>query len=89
MAANFQPGHSKVGGRKKGTPNRLTRDVRELILGALDAEGGLEYLRSQARENPTAFLTLVGKCLPREASHAVSGVGGAPIVLTWADPEPR
>ena len=84
MSANFEPGHPKLGGRKKGTPNKLTRDVREMILGALDAEGGLEYLRTQARENPTAFLSLVGKCLPREASHSLSGALEGPIVVRWA-----
>jgi hypothetical protein len=25
----------KTGGRRKGTPNKLTRDLREMILGAL------------------------------------------------------
>lgn len=27
--SKFQRGHAKVGGRRKGTPNRVTRDVRE------------------------------------------------------------
>jgi len=85
MATTFEPGHSKLGGRKKGTPNKVTRDVRELILGAIEAEGGLEYFRAQARENPTAFLALVGRCLPRESSHAISGMESGPIVVRWAD----
>ena len=37
------------------------------MLAALDTahpDGGIGYLRSQASENPTAFMTLVGKVLP-------------------------
>ena len=37
-----------------------------MILGALDDAGGQAYLMRQAEENPTAFLTLIGKvCLRR------------------------
>jgi hypothetical protein len=35
-----------------------------MILTALDKAGGAEYLLTQAHDNPTAFLTLVGKVLP-------------------------
>jgi hypothetical protein len=37
-----------------------------MILGALDDAGGQDYLAEQARENPIAFLTLLGRVLPRE-----------------------
>jgi hypothetical protein len=30
------PGAPKTGGREKGTPNKLTADVRAMILAALD-----------------------------------------------------
>jgi hypothetical protein len=35
-----------------------------MILGALNAAGGVEYLTRQAEENPGPFMTLVGKVLP-------------------------
>lgn len=35
-----------------------------MILTALNNAGGEAYLQRQADENPTAFLTLVGKVLP-------------------------
>jgi hypothetical protein len=57
-------GQSKTGGRRKGTPNKLNADVKAMILGALHDAGGQQYLTQQARENPTAFLTLLGKVLP-------------------------
>jgi len=65
-------------GRPKGIPNRITSDVRGMVLAALDAAGGIEYLVTQARENPTAFLTLVGKILPREVKADVAASPNIP-----------
>lgn len=59
----------KTGGRKKGTPNKLTRDLREMILGALADAGGRDYLTEQAKTNPAAFLRLVGRLLPTQVSR--------------------
>ena len=58
----------KTGGRQKGTPNRMTGALKDMILGALSDAGGQKYLVAQAHENPTAFLTLVGKVLPLQVS---------------------
>ena len=60
-------GH-KTGGRTKGTPNKLTGDVRAMILGALNTVGGEAYLARQAEENPGAFMTLLGKVLPTQVT---------------------
>ena len=57
-------GAPKTGGRQAGTPNKISGALREMILGALDDAGGQAYLMRQAEENPTAFLTLIGKVLP-------------------------
>lgn len=57
----------KTGGRKAGTPNKLTKAVKEMVIEALDEaheDGGVAYLKQQAKDNPTAFLSLVGKVLP-------------------------
>ena len=51
-------------GRPKGSPNKLTTEVKTMILDALEGVGGVSYLMEQAREKPVAFLTLVGKVLP-------------------------
>jgi hypothetical protein len=68
----------KTGGRVKGTPNKLTSDLKAMILQALDGAGGVDYLQNQAAENPTAFMTLVGKVLPLQ----VQGDKDAPIQIT-------
>jgi hypothetical protein len=54
----------KTGGRTKGTPNKVTKALREMILSALDEAGGTEYFVRQADENPSAFLRLIGRMLP-------------------------
>lgn len=62
-------------GRPKGSVNKTTGAVKEMILAALDQAGGAEYLLTQSRENPTAFMTLVGKVLPMQ----VTGADGGPV----------
>lgn len=52
----------KHSGRIKGTPNKITAGVKEMILSALDKAGGVDYLYQQSRDNPSAFMTLVGSC---------------------------
>ena len=42
-----------------------------MILAALDEVGGHWYLVEQARANPSAFLTLVGKVLPMQVNTTV------------------
>lgn len=70
-------GGSREGaGRIKGTPNKLTTDVKNMILQALEGKGGHEYLMKQADENPTAFMTLLGKVLPM----TVAGDPDAPLI---------
>jgi hypothetical protein len=60
-----KPGEHR-GGRKKGTPNKLTKALKDVILGALDDAGGQAYLAKQAKTNPSAFLSLLGRVVPQE-----------------------
>lgn len=60
-----KPGERR-GGRKKGTPNKVPGAVRDMVLAALEKKGGVKYLERQADENPTAFMTLVGKVMPTQ-----------------------
>lgn len=70
----------KTGGRTKGTPNKFTALLKDDILGAAEdahPKGRRAYLTHQAQENPTAFLTLLGKVLPMQ----VTGEDGGAIRL--------
>lgn len=55
-------------GRPKGSPNKITADLKRAILEAAEAAGGpggtVAYLTVQASANPASFLTLLGKVLP-------------------------
>ena len=58
-------------GRPKGSPNKVTADLKSMILGALEGVGGQSYLETQANKSPTAFLALIGKVLPTEVKAEV------------------
>jgi hypothetical protein len=60
-------------GRKKGVTNGDTAKLRALILGALDAKGGQEWLEIQMDEQPVAMINLIGKILPKEVIADISG----------------
>ena len=76
MAGKGQP---KTGGRQKGSGNVTTKELKELILGALHSApgGGQKWLELQRDENPVAFLSILSKTLPRDMT--VSG-GENPLV---------
>jgi len=62
-------------GRQKGVPNKITKSVREAIEAAFDKVGGAEYLERQAKENPQAFMTLLGKIIPTQIQADVTSKG--------------
>lgn len=70
-------------GRPKGATNRVGRQLKEMILGALDDCGGQAYLTECAQDPKTraAFLTLLGKVLPSEMRHAGPGGEALPAAV--------
>lgn len=66
----------KTGGRQPGTPNKVTTEVKEMILMALAGAGGVDYLIARAQDTPGPFLALVGKVLPLQ----VTGNDGKPLM---------
>ena len=65
------PGQPKTGGRKRGTSNRLTSDIKKAILRAFDQLGGEEFLVRLGRTKPEVFAQLLGKLVPREVGAQV------------------
>lgn len=53
-------------GKPKGAVNHVTKDLKAMILGALDQAGGQEYLLQCARDPKMApaFMSLIGRVLP-------------------------
>ena len=60
-------------------PNKATALLKDAILKAAETAGGGEpdglvnYLVVQARQNPVAFMTLLGKVLPTQVSDEKGG----------------
>ena len=75
-----RPGERR-GGRKKGTPNKVNALLKDQILQALDELGGVAYLVKLAKENPTAFSTLLGRILPTQ----VTGPDDGPVQISVAE----
>jgi hypothetical protein len=82
----FEKGDPKPegSGRQSRTPNRITREVKEMVLAALDRAGGEDYLLAQAHDNPKAFLSLLGRIIPTQ----VTGKDGKDLIPDRAsDPD--
>ena len=70
----FQKGHAKVGGRKKGGQNKITRDVKEALLEAGEqygsdgngTEGIVGCFKMIIQKKPEAWLAAVAKSIPNE-----------------------
>jgi hypothetical protein len=64
-------------GRPRGSKNKISLALKEMILNSLDRVGGEEYLMRLAIENSSAFASLLGKVLPTtlQASESDGGLG--------------
>lgn len=80
MGRGSKPGERR-GGRKAGTPNKVTGALKDMILQALANVGGTEYLMTQATANPNAFLTLVGRVLPLQVKEGGDDPRVPPTVI--------
>lgn len=57
-------GEPRRGGRVKGQPNKITVQMREVIMEAFDKLGGVDYLVKVGQQDPRVFCTLLGKLIP-------------------------
>jgi hypothetical protein len=83
-----EPNRGNAGkGRPKGSVNKATKAIKEMILQALDEahpDGGVAYLKKQANEQPVAFMSLIAKVMPTQ----LTGEDGGAIQVTairWVD----
>ena len=66
-------------GRKKGSKNRITKDLKTAYLEAFERRGGVDGLLEWADKSPDAFYGQISKMLPREVVADVQNN----IMLTW------
>lgn len=72
-------------GRKKGTPNKATVELREMIMNALNRAGGEDYLLKHSKLTAASFITLLGKILPSDINAKVTGTINWPLPKTKLD----
>lgn len=74
----------KTGGRKAGTPNKISGLAKENIAAVFNRIGGTESMAEWAIENRTAFYNLYSKLLP----HEITGAEGGPVKVSfgWLKP---
>ena len=83
----FRKGRAKTGGRRRGTPNRATRAVKEFLAEILDRADVQDAIRQRILAGDTgAFFKAVeivhGK--PRQALEVSQDVA-AQVVYKWQD----
>lgn len=78
----FKKGN-KVGGRTKGTPNKVTRTVKETVLDVFLKLQAMpaHNLEAFAKNNPVQFYMIAAKLIPTEVTAAVELTGGVQIYL--------
>jgi hypothetical protein len=74
-----KPGERR-GGRQKGTPNKLTTNIKAAIALAFNEAGGHEYLVGLAENHPQAFCALLAKLVPPALPEG-SGAGGGLFII--------
>ena len=67
-------------GRPKGSPNKITKTIREALEAAFHEAGAEEYLLRQAEANPQAFMTLLAKLLPAQIQAEVSTADASSVL---------
>ena len=71
-----KPRHKKAG-RRKGTPNKVTLQIRDILEQAFEGVGGMETFVAWGKKNPALFYSLWIKILPK--NFEIAGVGGGAI----------
>jgi hypothetical protein len=68
--------------RPKGSLNRETKMIKEMLAEALERAGGSDYFYQQALENPVSFNTLVAKLIPSEIKSTLASDPENPFHVT-------
>jgi hypothetical protein len=53
-----------AGGRKPGQKNKITKDMKEVLMLAFERKGGVRYLEKVADTDPKTFCHLLSRIIP-------------------------
>lgn len=85
----FVKGHKRLGGRDKGSRDKLTKKFVDALLAEF-RRSGPGCLQRMAKEDPTAFSKLVAGLLPKEMQSTLSvnqnvNIGLSPEMAIWSE----
>lgn len=72
-------GKGRIGGRAKGTPNKVTRTVKEAIAYAAEGLGGADRLVAWAKEDAANERAFWSSIYPKLLPLQLTGEGGGAI----------
>lgn len=75
----------KVGGRQKGTPNKLSSTAKENIIAVFNRLDGTAGMARWAQRNRTEFYKIYARLLPTELTTDPN----APLTVIFRDPTQR
>ena len=86
--ALFQPGRSgNPSGRRRGSRNKITRDLKAVYMTVFEKMGGVQGLLDWARKNPDVFYSQISKMLPKDLE--IKTEHELQINIISAIPEPK
>ena len=80
----FETGHQKVGGRKKGTPNKLTKEMRDVLKGLVAEELdtlGQRREELEPKDRLEVFIKLLPFMLPK--TQSIAHTKGEGLEMEW------
>lgn len=75
----------RIGGRQKGTPNKVSTTVKENVIAVFKELGGHKAMAQWARDNPTHFYNLYAKLIPQDVHKTVEHKVPTKIVFNSVD----
>lgn len=81
-------GKREGAGRPQGSLDKNNKELREMILAALEQKGGVEYLAARAESHPQAFMALLGRVLPMTVAGDPDNPLKASLTVSFVKPDP-
>jgi hypothetical protein len=84
----FQKGHIKKGGRKKGSPNKVTAVAKEVIAAVATELGGQDRMLEWVKADPQNERIFWSQIYPKLLPVQLTGQNEGPAILEvrWKEP---
>lgn len=77
----------KTGGRRKGTPNKVTGAFKEAVALCYEEIGGIRTFKKWATRNQTEFYKIAARLIPHEIAGSADG-SALPLRIELTDAPP-